>query len=384
MIKVAKPIYVPSLRLKEGETLGSSNTSSEINKLVIPRFVVPPKKDRDQSIQASMFPGQKAPVASIDLGARWAGRTILLDCRHLHSEFEDAKGFDWLTALFMSARQSSINAVPVATVEDLMGATSSAYKQATGIDSSLKLALCVDYSVLDGDIQAPIEEALGRMGLHYSDCSVIADFSDADFSEIDSVADVLQGSLELLQEIGLWHHIVFSGSNFPNKNPAQPSNSTLVSRNEWLAWKQAVKFNSDTAEQLVFGDYAPDCSKMQFDGSGGRPIRHLRYTCDDAWFIARGAGTGKQEDDMREVCRAIVNSEHYSGRAFSGADEWIYQLASNLPKVSAGRPTDWRAINIERHLTKVVRDIGAIRGLRFKENEFQPAIEQITQFDLLD
>jgi len=66
---------------------------------------------------------------------------------------------------------------------------------------------------------------------------------DADFSNPGAVADIAQRALEDLQEIGRWRQVVFQGTNYPAVNPAEPNGKEVVPRNEWLAWKNAIKLD---------------------------------------------------------------------------------------------------------------------------------------------
>jgi hypothetical protein len=203
-----------------------------------------------------------------------------------------------------------------------------------------------------------------RLGLAPEDCLVIADFHDADFANAERVAPVIAGVLEMLQASAPWQQIVFQGTNFPEKNPAEPGLHAMVPRNEWIAWQQAVRFDPQTADHMIFGDYAADCAKIAFKGGGGAPpIRHYRYATPRAWRVQRGTDQGTCSAIMRKVCENILASGDFAGRTFSSADDYIFRTANNAG--GPGRATDWRAVNTTHHITRVVTDLGMIRGVRF-------------------
>ncbi len=373
-------MYVASHRLKAGEALGASKTASDINKFVLNRFIVPPKEQRNESGQLNLLCEESGQMLGIDLDSGWSGRTVLLDCRYLVDEFDQASGSDWLTSIFAAARRIGINAIPVLKTDDLLGERGDAYKHVLPENSTLKLILCLDENCLDSDMIGPVNKALELAGLSHADCGVIMDFSSADFSDVETAAGVLQGSLELVQEFGAWHHISFCSSSYPVKNPGIPSDSVQVKRYEWLAWKAAIESDENAADNLVFGDFGADSSKIKFTKSKGKggpiPIRHLRYTTDDAWLVVRGSGEGKQGADIKWVCQTILDSGFYDSPQSSNADSLINQLAKGSAGVTAGTAKDWRAMNTERHITKVVRDIGMVSGIEFNDIEKKTVLLQ--------
>ena len=117
------------------------------------------------------------------------------------------------------------------------------------------------------------------MGLSPGECSIIVDFGGAasDFARPEIVAPIIGGALETLQELGPWRQIKFQGTNYPDKHPAESGGSCMVPRNEWKAWRQAVRFEPATAEHMIFGDYAADCATMTFGEGAPRPIPHGSY-----------------------------------------------------------------------------------------------------------
>jgi hypothetical protein len=165
--------------------------------------------------------------------------------------------------------------------------------------------------------------------------------------------------------MGTWRQVIFQGTNYPDTNPAEPGGTHRVLRNEWSAWRKAVGFDPSTAEHMLFGDYAADCATMKFGGGGGRAIRHYRYTTSDAWRVERGDDEGKDAVAMRAVCRRIVASGDFAGRSFSAADEFIFLTACG--EAGPGTSTRWRAVNTTHHITRVVADIGGVRGFVLRQ-----------------
>jgi hypothetical protein len=217
--------------------------------------------------------------------------------------------------------------------------------------------------------------ALETMKLIPDQCVIIVDFHDADLSEPSIVAPIIAGTLEYLQLSARWQQVVFQGTNFPDKNPAEQNSNVLVSRNEWLAWRRAVSFDPATADHLLFGDYAADCAKLVFGGGGGAAIRHYRYTTPEAWHVQRGPQEGGHEEVMRKVCQGILDSGYFAGRDFSTADDYIFLTANG--QAGPGNSTIWRAVNTTHHITRVVADVGGVRGLTFTRKAVEPVAAQL-------
>lgn len=204
------------------------------------------------------------------------------------------------------------------------------------------------------------------LGLNAADCAVVADFAGAELSNFKIAAPIISGALETLQEIGAWRHIIFQGTHYPEVNPAKDGTAEIWPRNEWLAWREAVKFDPTTAEYMIFGDYAADCAKMEFGAGGGRAIRHIRYATPGAWRVQRAAKEGKDVQRMHGVYKGIVDSGDFAGEGFSSADSFIANGAKD-PTAGPGNSTTWRQLNTTHHIAQVVSDISKVRGISIKK-----------------
>ena len=220
---------------------------------------------------------------------------------------------------------------------------------------------------------------MASLELNASDCAVLADFAGAEFSNPAIVAPIIGGALETLQEIGPWRHIIFQGTHYPEVNPAKDGMVEIWPRNEWLAWRDAVRFDPTTAEHMIFGDYAADCAKMTFGGGGAPAIRHIRYTTPDSWRVQRAPKEGKDTQRMHAVYKAIAQSSDFAGDGFSSADAFIATGARNA-MAGPGNSTTWRQLNTTHHITQVVNDIAKVRGISIK---LAPASKEV-QLSLLN
>lgn len=354
-------LYTPALRMKTGEMNGMSLLAADVADCVFPRLIVPPASERDEPRQG-LFPIETWPDVTPLLAPTWR-RASYLDFGWVIDEFGRDKMSQWLPRLIDRCRTMGCEVIPLASLNDLSPLEAPAFRAAQGNHRGIKFALQVPVnSLANPDVGEEVDRALELLKLQPQDCTVIADFAGSDFSMPTVVAEIITGVLEELQEIGRWRQVVFQGTNYPEVNPAIDGGVASVSRNEWLAWKTAVRFDPSTADHMIFGDYGADCSKINFSKSGARAIPHIRYTTDNKWDIIRGRREGQSTAEMRVVYRRIVESAAFSGGRFSQADMYIFRAATD-PQAGCGNSTTWRQLNTTHHITQVVKNIADVRGI---------------------
>jgi hypothetical protein len=350
--------------MKQGELEGLRALKGDVANCILPLLIVPPLKERDSGSQEALFPsGEAIPDVGRILSKYWLRRQTFVDPRALFKELGMESAINWLPEIFNRARNLNVPAIPVASLVDLEKIDISAFRDSLSQNYRLKFGLRIQSGEMtDPNLNKRVQSILSRIGLIPAECAVFADFSDADISDPLLVAPIIRFSLEQLQVFGQWQLIVFQGTHYPETNPAKPGQTITHPRNEWLAWREAVKFDPSTAEYMVFGDFAADSAKMDFGKSGGRPIRHCRYTTDSDWFVVRGNETGSTHEVMKDVFERILNSGKFSGPSFSAADLYIDDVIRNNSK-NTGNPSTWRQLNTTHHITQVVADIAKVRGI---------------------
>lgn len=374
MPKRQRIIYSPALRMKQGELEGLRELRPDVAACILPRLIIPPASERESSSQEELFAhGEESPDVGAILNTYWPRRDVLIDITYLIKEHGFENLDDWLPTMFSRARSLDVAAIPCINLVDLEKIDPARFSQIIDRRADLKLGLCImSGEMTDMGLRDRIQTALTSLGVTMEDCVVLADFSDADLSDPDLVAPIIQSALELLQEIGQWHRIIYQGTHYPEKNPAEPNETVSHPRNEWKAWKAAVKFDPSTAKHFAFGDYAADCAKIKFGGKGGRPIPHVRYTTTTSWLVVRADDSGNQTSQMKNVCERIAANAEFSGATFSEADDRIYSIAHGNVK-KTGSATTWRQWNTTHHITRVVVDIAKVRGVTITEKSNAPS-----------
>lgn len=379
MKKQSKPVYSPALRLKAGELEGLRQLAPDVADCILPRFIVPPQSERDET-QPLLFEVEKVPDISPALAAHWRDRPVLIDSTFIIDEYGRDRLVGWLPSMFERARKARVRVIPAALLSDLGAIETPAFREAIATAEHVKFAICVPSDEMVGpEFTIAMNEALDHLGLTPADCAVIADFSAAEFSNPDIVAPIIGGALETLQDFGPWQLIIFQGTHFPDKNPADHGSVEIWPRNEWHSWRKAVKLDPTTAEYMIFGDYAADCAKMSF-GKGGMAIRHLRYTTGENWRIQRGAKTGSDKKIMHDVYKGIVESGQFPGAGFSEADAYIARAAADA-NAGPGIAKTWRQLNTTHHVTVVVSALAEVRGIVIAKGDGNFANRQLSLLD---
>ena len=377
----SKVLYCPALRLKAGELAGVRELDDGVARHVLPRFIVPPAADRGDTPQQRLF-DSKCCVPDVGglLSGHWLGRRAFVDFSYLIPECGAAQSEAWLPPIFARTRSLRVRAIPFVPADKLGPGLIAAVKKILPADETLKLGI----SVRSGDLEDPqlgetFRTILSELSLEFRDCAVFADFTDADFSEFQLVSPIIGFALEALQDLGPWQLIVFQGTHYPEKNPATQAGQTVAwPRNEWHAWHNAVKFDANTAEHLIFGDYAADCAKMNFKKARAQAIRHYRYATPTDWLIVRGDNGGGDSRIMTDVCQRIVDSGQFAGADFSLAGRYIRDNATD--GTNPGNPQIWRQVNTTHHITQVVTDVAKVRGIHIAPLPAEPAILQVPLF----
>lgn len=361
--------YYPGLRFKQGEYVAAGKLPANVGQYVEPRFVLPSLTELDPALERTPTVDEIAHLTGARVGRHWPIRRAFLDTHFIARDLGDAG----LMRLFLTVWGRNARIVPVVRLADLVNPLFRKL-QCSGL---IKLAVLVGYEEAD---EEAIRLALKTVGLEASDCLIFVDFTGAPLDPQIATGSV-SGVLDRVGEVGLWQRIVFQASNFPVKNSVLPGETKLIPRHEWDVFHAALKECSVPPDRLGYGDFGADCGEMAFPRkkNGGAAIRHLRYTCESVTQVVRGTDTGKDADVMAEVCRQIVYGGRFAGRAYSEADDRIYCLANGIIP-APGNASNWREWNMLHHMMRVVRDLGALEGVKFADGSVTPEFRQESLF----
>lgn len=372
--------YVPALRFKAGEYRALSRIAADVADRIVPRLILPLPGERDLEEKRVLTLDEVLYKTGQRIGRHWPLRPAFVEPRFLFSAFGESDCAEWLPRIFAVARHHNAAPIPVATLDDMIGHRKEAFRLAISDHDATKLAIRISSNEIDSDLKRRVVLAMSTSGIGAHECAILLDFADADFSNVEAVAEFTTAAMETVQSVGLWQRVIFQGTNFPEKNPAAENSSIMIPRNEWMAWKAAVASYDNGSMGLVFGDYSADNAKLIFKSGGGVAIRHYRYCSDRDWYVVRGNADVRQVEAMRSVSNKILGSGLFAGRDFSSADDYIYATAKGLN--AGGTATTWREMNTVHHITKVVADLGGMLGYSIQRCSVDETSTQHTLFEV--
>lgn len=163
--------YYPALRFKLGEYTACSRLPAEILENIVPRFIIPPPKERDPELGRAPTPDEIAYWSGRRIGRCWPFRPAFLDAQYVASILGDSG----LARLFEVAGSYNPNLVPIATVSDLKNPLFRELINAT----VPRLGIFDHYEGFDAE-QLVVD--VSKLGCLPQDCVVFVDFSGADLN----------------------------------------------------------------------------------------------------------------------------------------------------------------------------------------------------------
>lgn len=358
--------YYPALRAKPGEFAACGRLAARYQAHICPRFVVPPPTEADPELGRKPTPDEIAHMMGDRLGKSWPHRRAFLDPQFAANSLGD----DGLTKLFKMTGAVNPHLLPVLRADDLGNPGRVALLR----DGAVRGAIYLDFEEVD---PSKLMEQVRKAGLQPERLVLFVDFTGAPLGR--DYAPAIAEIFDQLDGVARWNKIVYQASAYPEKLPVGPNEQIMIPRLEWMTFLAALKETGVHSDRLAYGDFGADCGRMAFPikkGKGGaRPKPHLRYTGRAHTFVIRGSDTGTPTSAMRAVCKEIIDSEEFSGRAFSYADDRIWRNAKGLSD-NCGDASAWRELNTAHHLVRIVRDLGTLAGMSFADDELAEFAEQ--------
>jgi hypothetical protein len=360
--------YCVALRKKPGEMLALQMVRDDVADRILPRLIFAPPPQVDPA-QSTFLEERIVFDLCRQLENTWLYRPLLVDI----SFVIDAYGIDfenWLSPALKGAAMSGYLTVPCVS----LALVNDSYFQCLENSNGYSAIVINLEEAFEQERLVKFASDLGASGYRSRNCVVVVDLSDADFSNPETAAPIMAEVVESVAATAPWAKIVVQGSNYPEGAiPAEPNSVALVHRGEWITFRDASSEIGRTGENVVFGDFGADHGRIDFKG-GGRARPYLRYAIDDGWMIVRGANDRRWLDEMKIVAGKIVSHKSFGGTETSNADAMISKMGSG--QIASGKPFEWRALNMCRHISKVIEDIGRLEGFELEKQAVEVQANQ--------
>jgi hypothetical protein len=345
--------YVPILKWKMGEYQALERLSEAMKDGLTPLLEMPPVGFDFESGTDKKTPDEHLANFGKRLKSKWQARRCFLDFKHLPADTRLEGGLHYVEATMASARAEGCAAVPVVCFANDAAFISSVAR----VVRQDRRGVCFRLVLADfnrRNLAADIESLLRSLVEGYSEVDLV----------IDTGTTILPTTITL-QVMGLvpmmnrWRTVTIAATSYPETIAQIRSPFEIVPRLEWTAYKAYLS----VLRIPTFGDYAvahPDL--VELDMRIIKPFAKLRYTIDDAWYIARGSSVRTDGfGQYQQMCARLIAQPFFSGRNYSAADAYIEDCARGVAKT--GNLSTWVWVSTNRHLTKVIDDLANLNGL---------------------
>lgn len=345
---MARRIYVPILKGKQGE-YGSLKELSERYKACVTPLIEVPKDVKYTQIEK---------IADKLEDCWGTKRVIFLDLGKVPIREQKINDVHPVSYVLNACREKGIQIIPVAGIgrdNDYQVAVNEAVVQD-------RRGVCIrliggDFKILNGRLESKLDDLLATVGVTPTETDLLIDLGWIGSNGIE--AKRILRDLPRPQE---WRSLILAATAFPRDLSGIKANSIKnISRVEWIVWKELAE-NPKAIQRLpIFGDYGichPEL--VEVDHKFMSVSASLRYTVESDWVIVRGRSVRKDKDGYKQshkLCRQLIQRPEYTGKGFSWGDWWIWSCAAE--EVGPGSSTTWRKVGTSHHLTFVVEQIAS-------------------------
>lgn len=360
---VAKPIYVPILKGKEGEYAALESLKPDVRRSLAPLIEVPaipydyandrPAKSLEEHVAGVAERLKRScPDVSPYLDMPWFGE---------QDQFEN--GRIALDSVLADCIKQNVKAIPVVSRASSAAYLNAArrYSIASGVGACIRL-LVEDFEE-EIDLDQELERILrGLDGVAVGSIDLILDLEDLG-TETGRALLIARSVFSMIpNKGGNWRRIILAAASFPeNLSDVDSATIARLPRLEWELWKSLQRRPERLPAGLVYGDYAiSHPAPTEIDPRTMRMSANIRYTTADKWLIVKGRNVRQYGfEQYFELCRTLREQPEYSGSKFSWGDNYISDCADRM--TGPGNATTWRKVGTNHHLTLLVTELSNLR-----------------------
>ncbi len=350
--------YIPILKAKLGEFMALEKLEDPFKDHILPLFEITPMewdfatKSKPRTMEEHLDRFCKK------IEKMWRGQRCFIDTSLLKTDTADNSGA--IDYVFEKLGENS-RAIPCISVLGSKALLESFLKILSTWKKTAAIRFTID-DITDPEFEMKLVSILTRATLRASDCHIVFDLKDADFTRIDEFVDSIMGIIETFPYLKDWASFSIGGSAFVAAS-AIKQGAAKISRNDWNLYQRLIEktFTEKYYRPINFGDYsivAPGYS--EFDPTKMSSSANIRYTSNDFWYVVKGTILKKKDDykQYRNHATVITNKDFYDGENYCAGDAYIAKCARG--EESTGSKTTWNWVGNNRHFTKVIDDLFAI------------------------
>jgi hypothetical protein len=351
--------YLPILKSKLGEFTALSKLNHSQKEAIAPLFEITPLEwdQTERKVPRTLHDHLDSFCKKIS--TKWPSSNCFIDSGLLlWNESDNRKEIEYV---FDKLSVKGIRPCPIATLtapNDLWEAVLNIIKK-HGIDDVGIRITPKDVTALE--FNDKMGEILEYLGLLPSNCHLIFDLADSNFSDVDNFSDAVLAILETFPYLVQWKSFTIAGTAFPSSNLIKEG-ITEFSRNEWMLYLQLLEKtkNSEFKRPINFGDYSiVHPGYFEFNPKIMKASANIRYTHNQKWVVVKGKALKESADygQYFNLSKKIYESNSYLGESFSDGDLHIAKCVNK--QEGPGAPSVWNWVGNNHHFVKVLYDLSA-------------------------
>ncbi len=224
----------------------------------------------------------------------------------------------------------------------------------------LKGSCCLRISCADINpalLQSKAQGMLNHMRISLEHTDIVLDFETIEQGRINQNLIYIGSLINAIMQMGKWRKIIYMASSLPSGVARYEKFKIIeVPHDEWTIWKKL----KETFPNIIYGDYASISAEIDYDAdmSKMRPAAKIRYITDCCWLLVRGEQFRKAKyTQYRKLSRIIMGDKRFGKPIKCYADEFITACADESG--GTGNNTSWVTVAVNRHLTFLAHQLAS-------------------------
>jgi hypothetical protein len=328
---------------------------------VVPLFEIPPSGYDFETKQAKKSPAEHLKDFGKRLCSKWDSRPCFLDLKYFDSTTKIGSAH-YVDFIFEQVDDHGCSAVPVVTFKS----DAAFIKAVSKIQNVAEIGICIRLSNIDFD-DSHLAEKIKKIGVGtgvgWGATDIVFDLGTPSYIPKTVFRGGVSTMLAAVPQLNKARSIIIAGTSYPRTLQDHKDKEQSIPRSEWSGYKDFISHLDESARIPTFGDYATAHTDLvELDMRFITPYAKLRYTIDDAWYLAIGKAVRTEGfEQYRDMCKTLVKRPFFDGPDYSAADAYIHQCAKGT--APTGNLSTWVWVATNRHITKTVADLASFHEL---------------------